>query len=215
MAWDWKHTIFAGLAVVGIAGGGIAFHCWKSTHDALLGAESTVQQQQKVLNQDAQAARQIAAQVKQRDAQTARRIATLRARAAQETTPSQIAAWLPKQILTPQPIHIQLPKPTRKNPAPAAVATIPQPDLAPLRDFVTACQACSIRLHSAQQDLAAKDAQLKLAGERLSAALKQRDAALQAARGGGFWRRMGTAVKWFAIGAGTGAALLCGSGHCQ
>lgn len=215
MVWDWKHAALAGVATIALAGAGVAWHSWQGARVALAQAETTVAQQQKTLNRDAKASRQIAAAEKQRDAKTARQIAKLRARASREKTPSQIARWLPKQISTPQPIRIRLPKPTRKNPAPAALATIPQPDLGPLRDFVSSCQVCSVRLHAAEQDLAAKNQQLKLAGEQLSAAMKQRDAALQAARGGGFWRRVGSAMKWFAIGAGTGAALLCGTGHCQ
>ena len=215
MTWDWKHAALAGLAALGVAGAGIALHSWRGAHDALLQAESTVRQQQGALNRDAKASRQIVFQEKQRDAQTARQVAALRARAARQKTPPEIAAWLPKQVPVPQPIEIQIPRPTRKNPAPAALATIPEPDLGSLRDFVSSCQACSLRLHAAQQDLAAKDAQIKLAGEQLAAALKQRDAALRAAKGGGFWRRLGMSIKWFAIGSGTGAALLCGTGHCH
>lgn len=215
MAWDSKHTILAGLAVLGAAGASIAFHSWLASHDALLRAEATVRQQQQALTQDAEVSRHLAEQVKRQDAQAAREIAALHARAAKQKTPVQIAAWLPKQISAPQPIKIQIPKPTPKNPAPAAVATIPQLDLVPMRDFVSTCQECSVRLGAVQKDLAAKEQQLTLAGNELSAALKERDAALQAAKGGGFWRRLGAAMKWFAIGAGTGAVLVCGTGHCQ
>lgn len=215
MAWDWKHTILAGLAVLSVAGAGLAFHSWLASHDALLRAEATVRQQQRTLTQDAQASRRIADQQKRRDAQAAREIAALRVRAAKQKTPAQIAAWLPKQIPAPMPIKIRIPKPTPNKPAPAAVATIPQLDLGAMRDFVSTCQQCSMRLGTVQQDLAAKQRQLTLARKELSAALKERDVALQAAKGGGFWRRLGAAMKWFAIGAGTGAAMVCGTGHCR
>jgi hypothetical protein len=215
MVWDWKHTILAALAAAAIAGSGLAFHSWRAAREALQRAEFTVAQQQKILTHDAKTSLQIAAEEKRRDARTARTIAALRAQAARQKTPRQIAAWLPKQIPAPQPIRIRLPKSTKQNPAPAAVATIPQPDLAPLRDYVSSCEVCSVQLHSVRQDLAAKDKQLQLAGEQLSAALKERDAALAAAQGGSFWRRVGSDLKWFAVGAGAGAALLCGTGHCQ
>jgi hypothetical protein len=216
MVWDSKHTIFAALAAIGLAGAGIAFHSWLAAHDAFLRAESTVREQQQTLGQDAKASHQIAAREKRRDARTAREITALRGQAARQKTPRQIAAWIPKQIPTPQPIEIQIPKSSAQNPAPAAaLATIPLPDLVPLRDYAATCQECSLQRNAARKDLAAKDQQLKLASAELSAALKERDAALRAARGGGFWHRLGSAVKWFAIGAGAGAALLCGSGHCQ
>jgi hypothetical protein len=215
MAWDAKHTLLASLAAAAIAGGGIAFHSWLAAHDALLRAQSTVAQQQTAIDREQKASARIAAQETERDAAAAKRIAALRAQAARAKTPAQIAAWLPKRIPAPQPIEIQIPPPTKQNPAPAAIATIPQPDLGSLRDYVSACQTCNVQLHAAQEDLAAKNQQLQLASRQLSAALKQRDAALQAAKGGSFWHRAAAAVKWFAIGAGAGAALLCASGHCH
>lgn len=138
----------------------------------------------------------------------------MQAEVAQVKTAAQIAAWLPKQLPTPTPVKIEVPPSTAKNPAPAAVAKIPQMDLPALRDYVESCKVCSVKLHTAQQDIADKDRQLKLAGEQLSAAEKQRDAVLHAAHGT-FWGRLWTRTKWFVIGAGAGAALLCGSGHCR
>jgi hypothetical protein len=214
MSWDWKHKILAGAALVALAGAGWAFSAWIGSHDAWVQAQTKIQAQAQLISADRQQQRQIEAEQQARDAQTARQIAAMQAEVAQVKTAAQIAAWLPKQLPTPTPVKIQVPQSTAKNPAPAAVATIPQTDLPALRDYVESCKVCSVKLHTAQQDIADKERQLKLAGEQLSATEKQRDAALRAAHGT-FWGRLWTRTKWFVIGAGAGAALLCGSGHCR
>jgi hypothetical protein len=79
-----------------------------------------------------------------------------------------------------------------------ASATIPQADLKPLYDYLQDCRACQVQLTSTQADLA--DERIK------SAALtKERDTAVKAAKGGGFWSRVKHGAKWFAIGAAIGA----------
>lgn len=215
MSWDWKDKAVAGAAVVGVAGALLAFSSWRRAQSAWVAAQGTIAAEAQTIEQAKKQASKIAAEQKARDQATAAQLTAMRKKVEKLKSAAQIASWLPKQLPTPQPVKIEVPKATKANPAPAAVARIPQPDLPALRDYVESCEACSVRLHTAQQDLAAKDEQLKLAGERLSAAEKQRDAALKAAKGGGFWHRVGAAFKWFAIGAGAGAALLCGSGHCK
>lgn len=214
MKMDAWHKTLLGAVVVALALGAIAFREWLGAHDAWIKAQATVGQQQQTIQSANAEQQQLKAEETKRDQQTAAAIAGMQAQIAQLKTSQQIAAWLPKQIPTPEPVTIDVPKATKENPTPAAVATIPQPDLPALRDYVSACQVCSVELHTAHQDLASKDQQLKLAGEKLSATEKQRDAALQAAHGT-FWGRLWTRTKWLAIGAGAGAALLCGSGHCR
>jgi hypothetical protein len=214
MSWDLKHTVLAGAAVAALGGAGWAFSAWMGSHNAWIQAQAKIQAQAQVIGADRQQRQQIEAEQQARDAQTLRQIAAMQAEVAQVKTAAQIAAWLPKQLPTPSPVKIEVPQGTAKNPAPAAVATIPQTDLPALRDYVESCKVCSVKLHTAQQDIADKEQQLRLAGEQLAAAEKQRDAALRAAHGT-FWGRLWTRTKWFVIGAGAGAALLCGSGHCQ
>ena len=214
MSWDLKHTVLAGAAVAALGGAGWAFSAWKGSHDAWIQAQAKIQAQAQILSADRQQRKQIAAEQMARDARTARQIAAMQAEVAQVKTDAQIAAWLPKQVPTPVPMKIVVPRGTAKNPGPAAVATIPRNDLPALRDYVESCKVCSVKLHTAQQDIADKERQLQLAGEQLAAAERQRDAALRAAHGT-FWGRLWTRTKWFVIGAGAGAALLCGSGHCR
>jgi hypothetical protein len=75
---------------------------------------------------------------------------------------------------------------------------VPKEDLKPLYNFAVDCRECQARLTAAQADL--KDEQTKT-----QAVGKERDSALQAAKGGSIWRRVGRAAKWFAIGAAAGA----------
>lgn len=215
MIWDLRHKFLAAAAAAGIAGAGVAFSAWLGAHDAWIRAQATVAQQAQTIDQARQQTQQIAAGIQARDQAEAKQLATMQAEVDRLKTAQQIAQWLPQQVPTPQPVKIELPAASPGNPAPPATATIPQTDLPALRDYVESCKACSVKLAAAQQDLAARESELQLAGEQLSAAEKQRDAALRAARGGGFWHRVGAAFKWLAIGAGAGAALLCGSGHCK
>lgn len=79
-----------------------------------------------------------------------------------------------------------------------ASAIIPAEDLKPLYDFALDCKACQARLSVAQSDLA--DERTKTA-----ALAKERDRALQIARGGSLRRRIVRAAKWFVLGAAAGA----------
>lgn len=215
MSWDWKHTAMAAATIFALGGTGIALSAWRGAHDAWVQAQGTIREQEQTVRQAKQSAARIASEEKRRDEAEAAQLAGMKKQVERLKSTREIAAWLPKQVPTPEPVKIKVPQATKTSPTPAAVATIPQPDLPALRDYVESCKVCSVKLHAAQQDLAAQKQQLQLAGERLSAVEKERDAALKAAKGGGFWHRMKNEFKWFVIGAGAGAAALCGSGHCQ
>ncbi len=92
--------------------------------------------------------------------------------------------------------------------APIPSAQIPASDLKPLYDYVQDCRSCQAQLAAAKLDAADSAA-------KLSAISRERDAALTAAKGGTFWRRLRRNALWFAVGAGAGAAALCGTGHCR
>ena len=88
------------------------------------------------------------------------------------------------------------------NPANAAsncIVQMPSSDLKPLYDFAQTCRECQLRLAAAQQDHA--DDLTKL-----TSLTRERDAAITAAKGGTFWRRLRRNALWFVIGAGVGAA---------
>lgn len=96
------------------------------------------------------------------------------------------------------------------SPANAAncVVQMPSADLKPLYDFTQNCHECQLRLVAAQKDHA--DDLTKL-----DSLTRERDAAITAAKGGTFWRRLRRNALWFAIGAGVGAASAHIAAHPQ
>jgi hypothetical protein len=121
-------------------------------------------------------------------------------------TPAEAAARLPEALAPlPRSFSVNLPPNTQDEPAAPAVITVPQADLKPLFDHLQDCRACQEQLSTAQQDL--KDEQVKV-----SALTIERDTAVKASRGGGFWSRLRTGAKWFAIG-GVMGALAASAAH--
>lgn len=79
-------------------------------------------------------------------------------------------------------------------------ATIPAADLKPLFDYIQDCRSCQAQLAATRADLSDEQA-------RSAALTRERDAAINAAKGGSFWQRLKRNAKWLAIGAATGVAL--------
>lgn len=208
-----KLEIAAVLALLTL--GAFVFYSWLEAHDDQIRLAATVDAQGKLLDQAKQQSAALAAGEKQRDAALQSQLETMRDAVAKIQTPQQIAQWLPQQLPLPAPVSVAIPPASPQNSAPAAVATIPQQDLTPIRNAVASCEECSKQLAVAQQDGAAKDQQLKLAGQQLSAAENERDAAIKAAKGGSFWTRLHRNAKWFAFGVAAAGAALCASGHCK
>jgi hypothetical protein len=210
-------------AVALLLAGAFAFRSWLEAHDDRTHMQATIAAQQQLIAAADQRERQNAASLQATLAQ----IAALKQ---QVQTPQQILRDLPQYLPLPQPITLAPPASAAAGQgtalpgdsgasassapgsasgagadsssaaAPAApVAQIPTADLKPLFDFVQDCRACKVQLDAARADL--KDEQAT------SAALsKERDAAVKAVKGGGFWTRVKRNAKWLAIGAILGAA---------
>ena len=151
-----------------------------------------------------------------RDAQLSKTVSALAAQKRKVTTPAQIVSELPREVGLPSPIVLQSadassfkPNQTDKQPDANAKPTgnakqaesqavIPSQDLKPLYDFTIDCKACQARLTAAQADLTDEKS-------KTAALTKERDHALQIARGGSPLRRIARATKWFLIGAAAGA----------
>jgi hypothetical protein len=178
---------------------------------------------------------QAAASQHDRDTLLNQTLAQIAAAKQSATTPAQILKDLPSAIMLPQPITLQpsntenvgarfiapsagatstkppqsanaksvagqthLPENPIPKPGQPGDAVLPAADLKPLYDFALDCKACQAKLAASQGDL--NDEKVK------SAALtKERDAAIQAAKGGSALRRIARAAKWFALGAAAGA----------
>jgi phage tail protein X len=146
----------------------------------------------------------------QRDAQLASALSQIAAEKRRIQTPQQAAEALASVLPPlPLPISVRLPDltaaPAPSEPAPASVS-IPQADLRPLFDAFADCRACALERESLKMDLADEQA-------KTTALIRERDAAIAAARGGGFWSRLRRGAKWFAIGVALGAAAASASHH--
>lgn len=108
----------------------------------------------------------------------------------------------------PEPVSVSVAPLSSGPDAPEAptVITVPQADLQPLFDHLADCRPCQERLATAQQDLNDERA-------KVSALMIERDAAVKAARGGGFWSRLRSNAKWFAIGGAMGALAASAAHH--
>lgn len=199
-------------------------HEYRAERRARAAAEATAKAAQAQIV-DAQHQRDVLARADaSRDADAQKEIAGLQAQAAKAATPKQIVAYLnaelAKNTKLPVPVEIALPPVNQSltlppNGLPSATLSIPAPDLQPLRDLAVQAQQCAVELPVAKSDLSSCQTQLKLAGEQLSAAERQRDAYAAALKGGTWWHRTVHALKIFGIGAAAGAAAVCGSGHCK
>jgi Skp family chaperone for outer membrane proteins len=209
-----KVEIACGVLVLALSLFG--FRIWLEEHDDKLKAQADIAAAQKAFDQLAADRQSHEAADKARDDASAKQIDAMQKLASQIQTPAQIAAWLPKQVPgIPQPVTITIPPATAQNPQPDAIASIPQVDLPTLRNAVEKCQENSLRLSTCQQDLASRDAQMKLANTQIEQLKNEKSALQTELKGGTFWTRTKRAAKWLVIGAGIGAAAVCGTGHCK
>jgi hypothetical protein len=142
-----------------------------------------------------------------RDAQLQKTLSALNAtkRRAATATPAQIVQDLPNvislpKLITLQPADIRSPAAgiaSSSQATESSQANLPIEDLKPLHDFALDCQACQARLAAAQGDL--QDERVKT-----QVLTKAKDEAVRATKGGGTWKRVARAAKWFGLGAAAG-----------
>jgi hypothetical protein len=221
-------VVIATLVLLGLLALGV--RSWLEAHDDFAKMQATIAGQQQLIAAADAREHDRAASLQQ----TLGQIADLKRRV---QTPAQILSSLPQYLPLPQPIEIAPPPTpayeqasTTTQPLAAALAQldpqgthsnrqgtavpeksasalpekpmaqIPLEDLKPLYDFAQDCRSCQAQLSASQADL--RDERTK------SAALAtERDAAVKAAKGGGFWSRLKRDAKWLAIGVGIGVAL--------
>lgn len=139
---------------------------------------------------------------RQRDAILSENLAKISAIERAIKKPEEIVKDLPAAFPPlPHPLSVSFPSaaPIASGaPEPPAIITVPSEDLKPLFDQLETCRACQQQLAGAEQDLSDERA-------KVTALKIERDAAVKAAHGGGFWSRFRSGVKWFAIGGAMGA----------
>ncbi|HTZ33895.1 MAG TPA: hypothetical protein VMH31_15660 [Methylomirabilota bacterium] len=185
-------------------------------------AWQAVRREQAVLQQRLNAAEQrvhdATARQETRDSELKKNLDQLAQEKRNVQTPKQVLGALPEVLPLPEPLSADVgfistplksaddgqasPRTPAKSPGgpnapePPKIA-LPVDDLKPLYDFAVTCKACEAELAAAQADL--KDERLKT-----GALSRERDSALQAARGGSVMKRVVRAAKWFALGAAAG-----------
>ena len=103
----------------------------------------------------------------------------------------------------PIPETLESSKPESSQPQPTV---LPPEDLKPLYDFAVDCKVCQARLAATTADLADE----KTKTQALS---RERDAALQAARGGSLRQQVKRSAKWFFLGVVAGAIATKAHSH--
>jgi hypothetical protein len=190
---------------------------WRAAQKNSLDLKATLVEKNEVLMATQDALAKAQADI----AETERQAAEIEAKT---KTPAEILKSLPAYLPLPKPLdqtyfcqdaasgacsppHSEEPD-APQLPAPETRIDIPQEDLKPLFDFSVQCQAC--------ENVVAKQKEaLRLFAQEVDDLKAERDAAVKAAKGGGFWRRLKSNAHWFAIGGAAAAGALCGTGHCK
>ena len=145
----------------------------------------------------------------QRDKQLTQTLAQLNSLKASVKSQEDILKTLPDVLTLPKPLmpaanydsglstsrSTGSPKPEAPQPQPIA---IPSEDLKPPYDFALDCKACQARLFAVAADLADEKNKTQVLS-------RERDAALQVARGGSLRQRIKRSAKWFLFGVVAGA----------
>ncbi len=200
-----KHYLIFAATIAALAGLALAGNSWLAAHDARLRLEATLAAQQKII-----AAAEDRERQRERDVRDALEQVTRLKRSVR--TPEQALRELPAYLPLPAPITLEsAPLSPEAAGAPgssglpaAPVARLPLEDLKPLFDFAAECHSCRLELDAAKETLADERA-------RAAALAGERDAAVKAAKGGGFWARLKRGAKWFVIGGAVGAAAVAAS----
>ena len=190
---DGKHKALAAISSLLLAILAFVLIDWMSAHDDQVRLGATLDAQKSVIAAAERREQDRAEQLRD----TLQQIEGLK-RAVQ--TPQQVLQSIPQFLpQLPVPLHVEQPPTEPGKPQPPPVVTIPPQDLKTLYDFSADCAACKAEREAAKATLADERS-------KIDALTKQRDAAVAAAKGGGFWRRTGRAAKWIAIGVAVGYA---------
>lgn len=204
-----KESLIVVAAVAALVAGYFVFDSWRSAHDAAIQARAEVKTQEAQNQQLAVQIKQLSDQQAALTQQLTQQLQVLASIKQQVQTPAQIVSTLPQYVQQPlpQPITITTPAPTAANPNPQPVAAVPSADLKAIFDQLVDCKGYQDQATTCGKQLSLAQQQQDDLKQELTATQKERDEWKTAARGGSFWTRLKKNAKWFAIGAGTGAAI--------
>ena len=198
------------IVLVALVGGAGLFHEWRVSHDALTQMQAQIGAQEQARKQT-----QDELKVKLEDIERVKQ---------RVVTVHDVAQALPKFVDLPVPpveVAPLAPVPVPAQPAPNGRSALP--DAPPTQHsingtiqnglFIPAEDTKS--LFDKLADCAACQAQTDADRATIADLTRERDSAVRAAKGGGFWRRLLHDSKTLAIGALAGGVLICASGHCK
>lgn len=113
----------------------------------------------------------------------------------------------PQQALTAIQSTIPLSQTATVAAAPDIKTVLSQEDAKKLADLAFSMQELQVKVESLEKESKLKDEKILSLQTQLANVTKERDVAVKAAKGGGFWRRTLTAAKYIGIGIGIGFAV--------
>ena len=227
--YDVLHKVLFGMIVLMVLAGGILGYYWVQSHgdairaqaqaDARKEANEASQKQIDTLQQQVQALQD---SDKIRAEEEAKTLAAMQVAVAKVVTPQQVAQWIPQQLVTPQPIKIDVTPPSASNPTGQVVATMTSADLQAIRDQIETCKECGVKLAAANETITSKTAQVENTKTELTHMTAERDVVQKesddwkrAAKGGSFVKRAAGFAEHAMVGAAVTGLVICGTGHCK
>jgi hypothetical protein len=114
----------------------------------------------------------------------------------------------------PVPVTVTTLPATKENPNPQPVAIVPKQDFAIAMEYGKECEACKAVEKQIQKDLQDRQHQLEIATQQIEQLKKENNEVRKTVKGS-FFGNLKKSAKLIVIGAGVGAAAVCGSGHCK
>jgi len=180
------------LLILMLAGGGFVWYKSSVERAAdMAKMEATIKAEQATIDN-------LQKTISERDAVAKQATDALAKQQADAKTVAQQIALIESRIGLPQPVTVNIPPASQPN-APVTVSA-PPADVQALTAYTTACEQCKVDNEKLKADYA------DLKSESLIV-VKQRDAAVTAAKGGTTWHRFWKATKYIAIGGAIGAGI--------
>ncbi len=203
-----KYVLFA-HPVLSLALCGLCLFCLRSyetEREARIKVEATIDAQKGVLAREDQVIKDSQQAMKDRDAATAKTVEALtRVQAKPPASPVETAAQIAKYLSLSSPPAVEKQEPgvrsQESGEKPGLVFSAPQAE--ELRKASVGCADDQAKLTGCERDMESLEAQIAALKENLRVVTGERDAALKALKGGGFFARL----KRDAQSAGVGIAL--------
>jgi hypothetical protein len=191
-------AIYAGLAL--LAALGLWGYVNAREASARLGA--TLEQQGAIIAAQTQRMEALQEAMAERDRQLTRALEDLASVQRRVQTPQQVIREIPQFLPSAAQPVLETPAD-----APPRLVFEGEEKIKALFDELVEARKTHVELAAREQDIADLKAIVAAKDVQIAALEKQRDEAVKAAKGGGFWRRTWNAAKWLVVGAAIGVAL--------